>query len=215
MDGLSLLALKLITSYLIGSLVGSLLLGRLRGVDIRKLGSGNAGATNALRTQGKAFAIGTALIDVLKGVLAALLIAPFAWGADAPLGLIETQLACALAAAFGHCYPVFHGFRGGKGAGTLFGGLIVLFPWAALAVLGVWLLALISSGFVGLSTVIAGLCFPLALWLIYAPVSGVLLGLAVTAGLFLAYTHRSNLARVRAGNEHRFEGARLLRRWIS
>lgn len=206
------LLLKLLGSYVLGSVVGSLLIGRLRGVDIRRLGSGNAGATNALRTQGKAFAIGTALIDVLKGVVAALLIAPLG-GTAGPLGLAETQLACGIAAALGHCYPLFHGFRGGKGAGTLFGALLALFPWAGLAVLGLWALVLMSTGFVGLGTVIAGLAFAPVLWGLYAP-SGTLLLLAVAAGLLLTFTHRSNLARVWAGNEHRFERARVIGRWL-
>lgn len=212
MDPVIALLLKLLGSYVLGSVVGSLLIGRLRGVDIRQLGSGNAGATNALRTQGKAFAIGTALIDVLKGVAAALLIAPLG-GTPGPLGLSETQLACGIAAALGHCYPLFHGFRGGKGAGTLFGALLALFPWAGLAVLALWALVLMSTGFVGLGTVIAGLAFAPVLWALYAP-GGTLLLLAVMAGLLLTYTHHSNLQRVWAGNEHRFERARIIGRWL-
>jgi acyl phosphate:glycerol-3-phosphate acyltransferase len=206
---LMLLLAKLLLSYLLGSVVGSLLLGRLRGVDIRRHGSGNAGATNALRTQGKAFALGTALIDFGKGVLAAALIAPWGYGDSAPLGLIETQLACGLAAAVGHCYPLYSHFRGGKGAGTLFGMILWLFPVAGGCVLLTWLLVLTSSGYVGLSTVIAGMMFPLALMAWYVPLSATLLGLAITAAVFLVFTHRSNLARLRAGNENRFDGARI------
>ena len=212
MDAVSILIGKLIASYLLGSVVGSLLLGRLRGVDIRNQGSGNAGATNALRTQGKLFALGTALIDFGKGVFAAAVIAPVAFAAIGPLTLLETQLACGLAAAVGHCYPLYHGFRGGKGAGTLFGMLAWLFPWVALAALLVWLLVLTGSGYVGLSTVIAGLAFPIAyLWLHGWP-GAVLMTLMIGAALFLTFTHRSNLARLRAGNENRFEGARILAR---
>lgn len=212
MDPVIALLLKLLASYLIGSVVGSLLIGRLRGVDIRQLGSGNAGATNALRTQGKAFAIGTALIDVLKGVLAALLIAPLGGVGAGGLGLPETQLACGIAAALGHCYPLFHGFRGGKGAGTLFGMLAWLFPWVALVMLGLWLLVLTTTGYVGLGTVIAGAAFPLALWWVHGWPGGALMALAVAAALLLAFTHRSNLARLRAGNENRFDKARVLAR---
>ena len=205
---------KLIASYLIGSIVGSLLLGKLRGVDIRNQGSGNAGATNALRTQGKAFAIGTALIDFGKGVFAAAVIAPIGWSAGGGLSLIETQLACGLAAALGHCYPLFHGFRGGKGAGTLFGMLAWLFPWVALAMLGLWLLVLTTTGYVGLGTVIAGIAFPIALYLMQGWPGAILMGLAVGAALLLIFTHRSNLARLRAGTEHRFERARVLARVV-
>ncbi|HWS26977.1 MAG TPA: glycerol-3-phosphate 1-O-acyltransferase PlsY [Xanthomonadales bacterium] len=200
---------KLIASYLIGSIVGSLLLGKLRGVDIRNQGSGNAGATNALRTQGKAFAIGTALIDFGKGVFAAAVIAPIGWSAGGALSLIETQLACGLAASIGHCYPLFHGFRGGKGAGTLFGMLAWLFPMVALAVLALWLLVLTTTGYVGLGTVIAGIAFPIALYLMQGWPGPILMGLAIAAALLLTFTHRSNLARLRAGTEHRFERARV------
>ena len=205
---------KLIASYLIGSIVGSLLLGKLRGVDIRNQGSGNAGATNALRTQGKAFALGTALIDFGKGVFAAAVIAPIGWSAGGGLSLIETQLACGLAAALGHCYPLFHGFRGGKGAGTLFGMLAWLFPWVALVMLGLWLLVLTTTGYVGLGTVIAGIAFPIALDLMQGWPGAILMGLAVGAALLLIVTRRSNLARMRAGTEHRFERARVLARMV-
>ena len=205
---------KLIASYLIGSIVGSLLLGKLNGVDIRNQGSGNAGATNALRTQGKAFALGTALIDFGKGVFAAAVIAPIGWSAGGGLSLIETQLACGLAAALGHCYPLFHGFRGGKGAGTLFGMLAWLFPWVALVMLGLWLLVLTTTGYVGLGTVIAGIAFPIALYLMQGWPGAILMGLAVGAALLLIFTHRSNLARLRAGTEHCFERARVLARVV-
>lgn len=205
---------KLLASYLLGSIVGSLVLGKLRGVDIRTLGSGNAGATNALRTQGKAFAIGTALIDFGKGAVAAALIGPLGSVAGGALTLLETQLACGLAAAIGHCYPVFHGFRGGKGAGTLFGMLAFLFPWVALAALVVWLLVLTTTGYVGLGTVIAGIAFPIALVLLQGWPGPVLMGMAVGAAALLAFTHRSNLARLADGSEHRFDKARVLARWF-
>lgn len=205
---------KLLASYLLGSIVGSLVLGKLRGVDIRTQGSGNAGATNALRTQGKAFAIGTVLIDFGKGAVAAALIAPVAFAPGGALTLLETQLACGLAAAIGHCYPVFHGFRGGKGAGTLFGMLVWLFPWVALVALAIWLLVLTTTGYVGLGTVIAGIAFPIALVLIQGWPGALLLGLAVAGAALLAFTHRSNLARLAAGTEHRFEKARVLARWF-
>ncbi len=203
---------KLLVSYLLGSIVGSLVLGKLRGVDIRTLGSGNAGATNALRTQGKSFAIGTALIDFGKGVLAAALVAPIAFDANGPLSLIETQLACGLAAAIGHCYPLFDGFRGGKGAGTLFGMLAFLFPWVALVMLALWLLVLTTTGYVGLGTVIAGIAFPIVLWLMQGWPGPVLMSLALATAALLTFTHRSNLVRLMHGTEHCFERARVLAR---
>lgn len=199
-----LIVLILLAAYLLGSLSGSLLLGRLRGVDIRRLGSGNAGGTNALRTQGWKFALGTVLVDVGKGALAAWLALRFGGGSA------WLPYAAGGAAMLGHVYPVFHGFRGGKGAGTLVGVLLVLWPLAVVVMIGAWLLVLAASGYVGLSTVLAGIgLVPLALATQAGPARLVfVLGVAV----FLVFTHRSNLARLRAGTEPRFERARLLRR---
>ena len=196
--------LFLLIAYLLGSLSGSLLLGRLRGVDIRTLGSGNAGGTNALRTQGPAFALGTVVVDVGKGAAAGAL-ARWALAGEA------WPLACVLAAVAGHVWPLFHGFRGGKGAATVVGGLAVLWPVSLLAVLGTWLVAMACGGYVGLATVLAGLSLPIFGWL--AGASPPRLAFAVAVALFLAFTHRGNLQRLRAGTEPRFERARVLGRW--
>lgn len=200
--------LLVIAAYLLGSLSGSLLLGRLRGVDIRKLGSGNAGGTNALRTQGVAFALVTVVVDVGKGALAAWL--ALRWlppGADP-----AWAYACGLSAVAGHVWPAFHGFRGGKGAATLVGALAVLWPAGLLTVLALWLLGLAASGYVGLSTVLAvsGLV-PLAL----STGGGWRLAFAASAALLLLITHRANLARLRAGTEPRYERVRVLGRLLS
>jgi glycerol-3-phosphate acyltransferase PlsY len=194
-------ALLILAAYLLGSLSGSLLLGRLRGVDIRNLGSGNAGGTNALRTQGWKFALGTVLVDVGKGALAVWLALRFGTGAH------WLPYAAALAAVVGHVWPVFHGFRGGKGAGTLVGALLVLWPLAVLVMLGAWLLVLTATGYVGLSTVLAAATLlPLA-W--FTDADGVRLAFVFVLALFIVFTHRANLARLRAGTESRFERARL------
>jgi glycerol-3-phosphate acyltransferase PlsY len=198
----------LLLAYLLGSVSGSLLLGRLRGVDIRAAGSGSAGGTNAFRTQGAWFALGTVLIDVGKGALAAWLArrllpegTPAAW-----------LYACAFGAALGHVWPLFHGFRGGKGAATLVGGLAVLWPQVIPSALLVWLLSLLWTGYVGLSTILAGVAV-----LLTALVWGVepaRLAYALAIALFLLFTHRSNLARLRRGAEPRFERARVLGRLL-
>ncbi len=200
--------LLVLLAYLLGSISGSLLLGRLRGVDIRTVGSGNAGGTNALRTQGVRFALATVLIDVGKGALATWLALRFL-PADSHRGWL---FACLFAAAIGHVWPVFHGFRGGKGAATLVGGLAVAWPQTLLPAFAVWVLSLMWGGYVGLSTVLAGLAV-----LIFAIITGAdRLHLAVAAGisLFLLFTHRANLRRLRAGTEPCFERARLLGRLL-
>lgn len=199
--------LALVLAYLLGSLSGSLLLGRLRGVDIRERGSGNAGGTNAFRTLGWRFALGVVLIDIGKGALAALL-GLWLHRPGLPIEASALAGACTLVAAVGHTWPVFFGFRGGKGAGTLVGGLCVTWPWAAPVLLLVWLACLTLSGYVGLATVLAAATLvPLAL--LVAPAQ---LAFALGAAAFILFTHRSNLARLAAGTEHRFERARLLHR---
>lgn len=196
--------LSLLAAYLIGSLSGSLLLGRLRGVDIRTLGSGNAGGTNALRTQGWAFALGTVVVDVGKSVLAVWLAQRFGGGAA------WLPYAAGAAAVLGHVWPVFHGFRGGKGAGTLVGALVLLWPQGLPVVLGTWGLCLVLTGYVGLSTVLAAASLvPAAVW---SGAAAERLAFAVAMALFLLFTHRGNLARLRAGTESRFEKVRLFAR---
>lgn len=207
MNSYLLLALLLLIAYLLGSLSGSLLLGRLVGVDIRKQGSGNAGGTNAFRTRGWRFALAVVAIDISKGALSAAL-ALAMWDGSLRLSKVEMALACTFVAAAGHTWPVFFGFRGGKGAGTMFGGVAVAWPLALGPLLLVWLTCLLSTGYVGLSTVLAAAALlPLAWWL--APQH---LPFALAAAAFIAFTHRSNLLRLYAGSEHRFERARLLRR---
>ena len=204
------ISLALITcAYLLGSLSGSLLLGRVRGVDIRTQGSGNAGGTNALRTQGWKFALGVVLIDVGKGALAAWLALRFAPTAGVlPPSTIAYLVV--LAAAVGHVWPLWHGFRGGKGVGTLLGGLLVLWPAAVPWLLLAWLLVLVTTGYVGLASMIAVACLvPLAV-INNAGMSRLLF--ACVAMLLVLYTHRGNLQRLRAGSEPRFERVRLLRR---
>jgi glycerol-3-phosphate acyltransferase PlsY len=199
--------IALALAYLLGSLSGSLLLGRFIGVDIRASGSGNAGGTNALRTRGWRFALAVVVIDIGKGALAAWLGLQL-WRAGAGIAATDLAAACTVLAAIGHTWPVFFGFRGGKGAGTLVGGLCVVWPLSLLPVLLVWLGTLLLSGYVGLSTILAALALvPLAVWA--APTQ---LAFALVAAGFIAFTHRSNVVRLMKGSEHRFERVRLFRR---
>ncbi len=207
--GMVVALILLLVAYLLGSLSGSLLLGKLRGIDIRTLGSGNAGGTNALRTQGPWFALGTVLVDVGKGALAAWLAWRFLPAEMHP----AADYGCVLAAVSGHVWPIFHGFRGGKGAATLLGGLAIVWPQALPPALVVWMLSMMWGGYVGLSTVLA------ALSLIF---TGIVLGadalrlvFAASAGLLVMFTHRSNLIRLRAGTEPRSERLRVLGRIFS
>jgi glycerol-3-phosphate acyltransferase PlsY len=212
------LGLKVLISYLLGSVNGSLLLGRLRGVDIRSMGSGNAGGTNALRTQGKAFALVVMLIDVGKGWLAASWL-PFAelpgLAADPMIDRQWLTLACAAAVVHGHCYPVWYDFKGGKGAATAIGALAGVSPGLLIPAALTWILVLVLSGMVGLATMMAGLSLPV--YLLVTGASGnwpLLLFCAALAG-YIVFTHRSNIQRIRRGEESRMEAVMLLRRFRS
>ncbi|HNR92336.1 MAG TPA: glycerol-3-phosphate 1-O-acyltransferase PlsY [Dokdonella sp.] len=202
---------KLVASWLLGSISGSLVLGRWRGVDIRDHGSGNAGGTNALRVAGWKFALGVVVIDIGKGALAAWIgldeVAAARIGVDA----IALGAGCAFAAVIGHCWPVYFGFRGGKGAGTAVGGVLVLAPVFVLPMLTVWLAIVFATRFVGLATVLAALAFPLCVWL--AGVAGwqpppALLVFALAVAVLIVFTHRANLRRLWRGEEPRIGRSR-------
>lgn len=197
---------KFLLAYFIGSLMGSMIMGRLRGVDIREMGSGNAGGTNALRTQGFLFALGVVIVDVGKGVFAAAVVPalelPFI-ATDPSISRTWLTLCCAAAAVIGHVWPIYHRFRGGKGAATLVGTFLALAPKLVLPMLLVWALVLVLSGFVGLSTMVAAVAVPLWIALTQTPVDEPLLIYAAAMALYLIYTHRSNIRRMREGRENR------------
>jgi glycerol-3-phosphate acyltransferase PlsY len=209
------LIVKSLLAYLLGSLVGALVVGRLRGgIDIRELGSGNAGGTNALRTQGPFFALWVMLIDIGKGTFAAwylpkmpLLGVP----SDPTIGPQWLAVACSAAVVLGHVYPIWSGFRGGKGAATLLGVFAGLEPILLIPALGVWLLVVALSGYVGLGTIMAAAVVPL-----YFTVTQ---GLGFTSMMFfgiamltlICFTHRSNIVRMVNGTENRARRLWLLR----
>ncbi len=207
------LGAKTLLAYLLGSVIGSLVMGRFRGVDIRELGSGNAGGTNALRTQGWKFALGVFAIDVGKALLAVGVLPGLALpmvGIDPTVSRDWLAVAAALAVVVGHVYPVWHGFRGGKGAATMLGAVAVLAPGALLPFALVWLATVMLTGYVGLGTMLGTATLPVY-FMFAAPRSMAffVFGIAITA--FIVYTHRSNLARMRAGNENRARRLWLLR----
>jgi acyl phosphate:glycerol-3-phosphate acyltransferase len=198
---------KVLLAYLLGSIVGSLVVGRLRGgVDIRKSGSGNAGATNALRTQGAGFAVWVILIDIAKGWLAAAVLPAVA------LPLIEPAAAdlaawlpaaCGFAAILGHIFPVWHGFRGGKGVATLVGAFAGIELLLLVPLFSSWLAVVMVSGFVGLASITAALAIPFYLLIRDGAVLTPTLGFAIACAALVLYTHRGNVRRMRAGTEPR------------
>jgi glycerol-3-phosphate acyltransferase PlsY len=205
------LGIKLLLAYLLGTVLGSLLLGRLRGVDIRSMGSGNAGATNAMRTQGKWFGLLVLLIDVAKGVIAV------GWlpaavlpgiGIDAGLSRQWLTVACGFAVIVGHVFPVWFGFRGGKGFATMIGVVGAVELRLLLALLVSWLVVVMLTGYVGLAAILSGVALVIAV-LVFEPDNAPLLIFCISVAAFVVFTHRSNLARMRAGTE-----SRLRRLWL-
>jgi len=201
------LPLKILLAYLLGSIVGSLVVGKVAGgVDIRKLGSGNAGGTNALRTQGPVFAIWVIIIDIAKGWVAAAVLPGLALPAVAPAPAIQAVWlppVCAFAAILGHVFPVWHGFRGGKGVATLVGAfagieLVLLVPLFA-----TWFSVVTISGFVGLASILAACAIPIYLLMRDGAVLSPVMGFALACALLVIYTHRGNVRRMRAGTEPR------------
>jgi glycerol-3-phosphate acyltransferase PlsY len=207
------LGLKLLIAYLLGTLLGSLILGRLRGVDIRSLGSGNAGATNALRTQGKLFALLVLVVDIAKGAIAVWWLPTAALpavGIDPGLPREWLTLACGLAVILGHVYPVWFSFRGGKGAATVVGVIAAVDLRLLVPLLLCWFLVLVLTGYVSLATMVSGIALVIAVYIL-EPNDVPLLIFSLGVAVFVVYTHRSNIARMRAGQENRVRRLWLFR----
>jgi glycerol-3-phosphate acyltransferase PlsY len=209
------LGLKFTLAYLIGAVLGSLVVGFFYGgVDIRQLGSGNAGGTNALRTQGKWFALWVMVIDIGKGIVAAAVIPPLdipGVGIDAAVDRSLVLYGVAFAAILGHVFPVWFEFRGGKGGATAAGLLVYLAPGAGLAVLATWLLIVLGTGFVGLATITAALAAAVFIGVTGLPEQQGLFVFACAVAALLVYAHRGNIDRMLNGTEARFSRPRLRR----
>ena len=210
------LGVKFLISYFIGSLMGSIIVGKLRGgVDIRTMGSGNAGGTNALRTQGILFALGVVVIDIGKGAVGAGVVPglelPYV-PADPNVSRTWLTLSCATAAIFGHVWPIYHRFQGGKGAATYVGTLTILGATLIIPLLVIWAAVLLLSGYVGLATMAAAVALPVWVGLTMLPVEQPLFVYCAVMAAFIVYWHRSNIQRMRAGTEHRNTGLMLFGR---
>jgi len=210
------LGVKFLISYFIGSLMGAIIVGRLRGgVDIREMGSGNAGGTNALRTQGIVFAIGVVIVDIGKGFVGAGIVPgleiPFI-ATDPAISRTWLTIACATAAVFGHVWPVFHRFKGGKGAATYVGTLAARHASLIIPMLIVWVIVLLLSGYVGLATMAAAVALPIWVGVNLLPAQDALFFYAAMIGCFIVFWHRSNIQRMREGTEHRNHSLMILGR---
>ena len=189
--------LAILAGYLLGSVSFSHLLARSKGMDLRSMGSGNLGATNAARSLGRSFGATVYFLDAAKGalpVLAVILIL------DHPSGGWIPVLAGA-GALLGHVWPIWHGFRGGKGVATLTGAMFVLQPLSGLAAAGVALLLAKLCGYMSVGSLAYGIVLFAGAWLGHEGIP--VLGFSGLAALFLFFTHRSNLKRLLNGTEAR------------
>jgi glycerol-3-phosphate acyltransferase PlsY len=193
----------LILSYLIGSVPFSIIAGKLlKGIDVREYGSGNAGATNTFRVLGKTAGIPVLLLDVLKGYLAVNLVWYTSYVPSTEI-YINLQLTFGIAAVLGHVFPVYVGFRGGKGVATLLGFMLAVFPEAALISIAVFVLTLLFSKYVSLSSIFAGLFFPFGVYYLSVTLVPTMMIFAIFVPILLIATHQRNIERLVRGDENK------------
>ena len=194
----------IVLAYLLGSIPSAVWIGKkYYGIDIREHGSKNAGTTNMLRVLGRRAAAPVFALDFLKGFVAVTVIELMQY--DDLIGhndIINLKIGAVVAAVLGHIFPIFAGFRGGKGVATLVGAVTGIYPPAALLCFGVWIVVLMISHYVSLSSMIAGCCFPV-FTLISPKVNGskAFVVFSFIIAILLLVTHRKNIKRLREGTE--------------
>jgi glycerol-3-phosphate acyltransferase PlsY len=194
--------LAAVIAYVLGAIpFGYLLVKWTTGADVRSGGSGNIGATNVLRTTGRAAGIATLVLDIGKGYLAV-------WISGRLTDRNVTAMCvAALAVMAGHAFPVFLGFKGGKAVASFVGAFLCLSPIALLATLVVFVVIVAWTRYISMASVVCAATFPLAIWLMEKNVT--MLATAAIAGAFIIYKHSNNIQRLHAGTEHMFTfGAR-------
>ena len=198
--------LEILLAYLLGSIPSAVWIGKmLYGIDVRQHGSGNAGATNVIRVMGYKAGIPVMLFDVFKGWLAVQLAVWIPVPGLSSEMLIYLRIGMGFAAVLGHVFPVYVGFKGGKGVGTIAGVGISLFPLAILLVLVVFILVLVITHYVSLASVLASLVFPLVVFFIIGERNPGLIGLSLVVAVFIPATHRKNIQRLLKGEERKFD----------
>ena len=207
----------LILSYLTGSIPTSIIVSRVaKNIDIREHGSGNAGATNVYRILGWKYALIVLSLDIFKAWLPTAIYATkiFLFISIPDIGFI--QILCGFSAVFGHTYPIFARFKGGKGVGSLIGVLLALFPFVFPLCLIVAIFVVVTTGYVSLGSIFAAISLPIIILIL--PGLGIItpnLSLVIFSLLvpwFVIYTHRSNISRIRNGTENRFDKALIIKK---
>ena len=197
-----LIVISIVLAYLTGSIPSSVWIGRFfHGIDVREHGSFNAGATNTMRVLGLKTGIPVLIFDIFKGWLAVKYAVIFGIFPESPMAFVQLSIALGIVAIIGHIYPIWAGFKGGKGVATVFGVLLALHPLATLCAAATFLLILFLTKYVSLGSVIAGISFPI--WIIFVFSSGNLyLNLfSCLVAVLIIVTHKKNLQRLFQGEE--------------
>ncbi len=198
------ITILVICAYLLGSIPSAVWIGKkYYGIDIREHGSKNAGTTNTLRVLGKRAAIPVFIIDFLKGFLAVTLSSLLAYDSDLhPNFIINVKIGLVFAAVLGHIFPIFAGFRGGKGVATIAGAVVGIYPPAIILSLIVWFISLLITHYVSFSSMLAGVMYPVFIMISPRTNRSIpLLIFSLLVAIILIYTHRKNIKRLLAGEE--------------
>jgi acyl phosphate:glycerol-3-phosphate acyltransferase len=200
------LALEILLAYLMGSIPSAVWVGKLfYGIDVRQHGSGNAGATNVIRVLGYKAGIPVMVFDVFKGWAAVQVIFLFPHTGLSEDFITYVRICMAFAAVLGHVFPVFAGFKGGKGVGTLAGAAIALYPLALLIVLALFITVLALTRYVSLASILCGISFPFIVIFITRQEHPGLIILAIVIAVFIPLTHIKNIKRLSRGEENKFD----------
>ncbi len=201
--------LFLVGAYLLGSIPTAVWIGKyFYRIDVREYGSGNAGATNTFRVLGKKAGIPVLLIDVLKG-FAAVCLAYLSHYTPNSNQLINLQLVLGIASLVGHIFPIFASFRGGKGIATLLGIILAIHPYAALVSMAIFIVVLLTSSYVSLSSMIAAVCFPVIVIGVFQTSAPSLIIFSILIAIMVLITHQKNIERLLRKEESK---ARLIKK---
>lgn len=200
---------EVLLAYLMGSIPSAVWVGKLfYNIDVRKHGSGNAGATNVIRVLGYKAGIPVLIFDVFKGWMAVQIVNLYPIPEASADLILYVRIMLAFAAVIGHVFPVFAGFRGGKGVGTIAGAAIALYPLAIPLVLAIFVTVLATTRYVSLSSITAALVFPVTVIFIIGEHHTGLDILSVVVAIFIPFTHRKNIVRLIRREEKRFDFSR-------
>jgi acyl phosphate:glycerol-3-phosphate acyltransferase len=186
-----------LTAYLLGSITNAVWVGKLfYGIDVREHGSKNAGSTNTVRILGWRAGIPVLLLDILKGFIAVNLVIIYGYYTPGTNDYVNLQLLLGAFAVLGHIFPIFYGFKGGKGVASLFGIILAIAPWPTLITFGIFLITLFITKYVSLSSMVSGLTFPLLIMFVFQTTIQSLIIFSLIVAVLLLLTHQKNIERL-------------------